>query len=544
VLELHAIAVKKAEGGGRFAVAMTAREKQRFLDGISDDTGAYCNMLGRVNVERSECSRVADRESIHAGIRDSVGFGALGRMVFGVMEEWMVEELRAEVAARQRDGNEEGEMRWSGVMGHVLRDQGRHEEAVEFEEKSFEISRRVLSEDDTDRGVYMNNLAITYGDLGRHEDALAMQESVLEFRQRVLPPNHPDIGDSMNNLALTYGALCRHEHALAMQESVLEFRRRVLPPNHPDIGSSMNNLALTYGALCRHEHAQAMAESALEFRRRVLPPGHPDIAMSLYNISLSYERAGDLWRAMDCARKAHNILQAALPPGHPHLKLAEKRVYLFEQRKAYSMGHASAVQYFREAGSVVISRHRGCGCAARDYMLQFDGFNTFVADVQLKDGCFYYEVLVVEIVDGGVQFGFCSGGFEPREHPGGEGAGDDASSWGVCGLRQLKWHAGSSAAFGSEWRVGDVICFALDMRAAGGAVLSVSVNGSFAAPNGVAFSGIDACYLSPALSGFGRYQVNFGDRPFAHPLPSADFMSVHDFNRENKRKKRRTERDA
>ena len=177
-------------------------------------------------------------------------------------------------------------------------------------------------------------------------------------------------------------------------------------------------------------------------------------------------------------------------------------------------------------------------------MLQFDSFNSFVADVKLKEGCFYYEVLVVEIVGGGVQFGFCSGAFESREHPGEEGAGDDASSWGVCGLRQEKWHAGSRAAFGSEWRVGDVVGFALDMRAAGGAVLSVSVNGSFAAPNGVAFSGIDARYLSPALSGDGRYQVNFGDRPFAHPLPSADFVSVHDFNRGKNRKRRRAERDA
>ena len=55
MLELHAIAVKKAEGGGRFEVAMTAPEKRRFLDGISRDFGAYYNMLGRVNVERSEC---------------------------------------------------------------------------------------------------------------------------------------------------------------------------------------------------------------------------------------------------------------------------------------------------------------------------------------------------------------------------------------------------------------------------------------------------------------------------------------------------------
>jgi hypothetical protein len=76
-----------------------------------------------------------------------------------------------------------------------------------------------------------------------------------------------------------------------------------------------------------------------------------------------------------------------------------------------------------------------------------------------------------------------------------------------------------------------MIGFALDMRVAGGAVLNVSVNGSFAAPNGVAFNSIDARCLSPALSGSGRYQVNFGDRPFAHPLPSADYMSVHDFGK-------------
>ena len=241
-------------------------------------------------------------------------------------------------------------------------------------------------------------------------------------------------------------------------------------------------------------------------------------------------------KAMDCAREAVVIYRAKLHPGHPHLKAAEQVVNHFDKMEEHSVQHTAAVQLFREAGSVTVLRHRGGGCAGPDYMLQFDHFNTFVADVKLKDGCFYYEVLVLEIVDSGVQFGFCSGGFEPREYPGGEGAGDDASSWGVCGLRQEKWHAGSSAAFGSEWRVGDVVGFAVDMRAAGSAVLSVSVNGSFAAPNGVAFSGIDARYLSPALSGDGRYQVNFGDRAFAHALPSADFMSVHDF--------RRAERDA
>ncbi len=104
-------------------------------------------MLGSVNVETSECSRAADRESIHAGIRDSVGFGQLGRMVFGVMEGWMAEEVRAQVAAKRISGNAKAELRWITVLGAVLGQQGRHDESVEVHhERALEISRLVLSE--------------------------------------------------------------------------------------------------------------------------------------------------------------------------------------------------------------------------------------------------------------------------------------------------------------------------------------------------------------------------------------------------------------
>jgi hypothetical protein len=79
------------------------------------------------------------------------------------------------------------------------------------------------------------------------------------------------------------------------------------------------------------------------------------------------------------------------------------------------------------------------------------------------------------------------------------------------------------------WCVGDVIGFALDERAAGSYVMSVSVNGSLVSPNGLAFSGIDAPFLSPALSGDGRDRASFGDRPFAHAPPGPEFVSVHEF---------------
>ena len=200
----------------------------------------------------------------------------------------------------------------------------------------------------------------------------------------------------------------------------------------------------------------------------------------------------------------------------------------------HSTAHAAAALAMSSAGSVIVTRHRGGGFAGPDYMLQFRDFNTFVADVKLCGGSFYFEVQVIEIEDRSLQFGCCSDGFEPREIADGEGAGDDGWSWGVCGLRQEKWHAGSNSEFGCAWRVGDVIGFALDMRTACAAVMSISVNGSFAEPNGTLFTAIDAPYLSPAFSGDGRFRVNFGNRPFAQ-APPCEHISVHEFHRSEKR---------
>ena len=153
VLELHAIAAKKEEGGGEFAVAMTADERLRFLRGIKTNHEEYYTMLGTVNAETSECSRPADRASIHDGIRSSVGFGKLSRMVFVVLEEWMEGQLRAQVASSEEAGDDAGVMEWNQTLALVLMQQG------------------------------------------RHADALAMGEQVLEFLRRVLPANHPDIGE-------------------------------------------------------------------------------------------------------------------------------------------------------------------------------------------------------------------------------------------------------------------------------------------------------------------------------------------------------------
>ena len=263
---------------------------------------------------------------------------------------------------------------------------------------------------------------------------------------------------------------------------------------------------MTYTALGRHDDALAMEKRCEEFSVRVF-------------VSMGFDE--DL---------VHRALANA--EGNPH-----QAMELLISAK-FTVGNAA--HCMQETCQIVLTRHRGSGFATIDGRLYFHEFNTFVADVKLCGGCFYWEVQVLDldIASGGalvacdtlhVQFGCCTDGFESHDDPGGEGAGDDASSWAVCGHRQEKWHAAMNSAFGSKWSVGVVIGFALDLRSAGSAVMSVSVNGSFAPPNGVVFSGIDAPYLSPALTGYGHYRVNFGDLPFAHAPPCSEFIYVHDF---------------
>ncbi len=198
VLELHAIASKKEEGKGRFAVAMTAQENERFLMNFCTDVcKQYLGMLGRVNAETSYCSRAEDRESIHEGIRRSVGFAKLNRMVFGVMEGWMEETLRAVLAAAVAAGDKKGEIKWKTVLADLCHEQGRNVEAIELYEgileqkKSWDFSAVEGSGLDD---ALLANLAVLYGDVGRHQDSLRLLEKSFEFRRRTLPDMHPELG--------------------------------------------------------------------------------------------------------------------------------------------------------------------------------------------------------------------------------------------------------------------------------------------------------------------------------------------------------------
>ena len=81
----------------------------------------------------------------------------------------------------------------------------------------------------------------------------------------------------------------------------------------------------------------------------------------------------------------------------------------------------------------------------------------------------------------------------------GEGAGDDASSWVICGHRHKRWVAGSDSRLGTKCRAGAAIGCAVGVHTASAVVTSVSVNGSLApTADGVAVAVSAAGHASSA----------------------------------------------
>jgi hypothetical protein len=156
----------------------------------------------------------------------------------------------------------------------------------------------------------------------------------------------------------------------------------------------------------------------------------------------------------------------------------------------------------------------------------FDRFETVGAPhAAVTAGKVYYEV-ELRRVGGNPQFGWCSRAFNTSIHEySGSGVGDDDTGWGVDGARRQRWHAGD-ARWGGSWNDGDTIGFAADL---GTGNLFFSVNGSWEAPNGLAFEGVQPeGGIYPALTASSPTAVvcNFGDKPWKFSPPDDSYLSI------------------
>ena len=205
------------------------------------------------------------------------------------------------------------------LMGQVLFQMGKFEEAKSHYEKSLALKLQLLGSEHCDVASSYNNLAIVLRDQGDLKEAKEYHERALAIMQQTLGPQHPDVATSYNNLGTVLSYQGDLKQAKEYHERALAIRQQTLGLQHADVASSYNSLANVLSDQGDRKQAKKYIERALAIMQQTLGPQHPDVASShnnLATVTVLSDR-GDLKQAKFTYERGLAIMQQTLGPQHP-----------------------------------------------------------------------------------------------------------------------------------------------------------------------------------------------------------------------------------
>ena len=251
-----------ASTGGRFDVALPDADARRFLSDIKNNSSAFFDMLALVKTERSECSRLEDRDRIFDAVRSiEGGFCSVDRMVFRAMESWFVRRLEMQVVSSQEQGLAADAAEWQRVLGMLLCDRSEYKPALVLLEQSHATLDLEYGVDDPRTLSSLRALADCSDEMGCEVKAHHLHETCLERRRRVLGPEHRDTLQSVCDVAEGLQNIGQYSRAVEMLESCWAVNKRVNGEQHRDSMDALFKLADCYRAMGQSQRALPILEA-------------------------------------------------------------------------------------------------------------------------------------------------------------------------------------------------------------------------------------------------------------------------------------------
>jgi tetratricopeptide (TPR) repeat protein len=218
----------------------------------------------------------------------------------------------------ERAGNDRARVEMLGILGTLLGNLDRYEEARVLLENARVLADKTLGPDSFQGASVLNSLGLLYASMGRFDDALAIHQQVLTIRRRVLGPEHPFLGSTLNNIGLVYYDLGRFPQALDYEEQAVELRRRALGKEHFEVAVALFNSSRTLRHLGRYAEAQARLDEARAIWQKTR--GRAETYIANYHLATADLRA-DSGRLSEARThyEAARAIYALLDPNHGSL---------------------------------------------------------------------------------------------------------------------------------------------------------------------------------------------------------------------------------
>lgn len=313
--------------GCKLEIAFSTTDETIFLQEVSHSS---LNMMkSKINVERSECFVLDDKEKIFTAIHQHhITFHELNYEIFCCIRKWMIRYLsnlyynnnNHDTAYRnhfilfklaivlQNQGNyKEAELKFRECLTYQIKDFGKimnvHicktmnylgeclmkqsntiQEAEGLFRQCLEIGMELLDNTDPCMLTIENNLAECLHYQEKYSEAEEKYRQCLMIRKAILGETHPDTLETLNNLALLLFHQGMFEESEKMLQECLQTMNLVMGTRHPFALTTLNNLALVLKRQDKYEEAKEMYRECLVIQKEVLGPRHPDTLITMNNL--------------------------------------------------------------------------------------------------------------------------------------------------------------------------------------------------------------------------------------------------------------------
>jgi CHAT domain-containing protein len=245
----------------------------------------------------------ADLGSLQLSARDYAGAAKSFERVVAIQEKLIP------------DSKELGEsLNDLGTAYRRLGDTGR---TVTVWERSLQILRKNLSDEDREVFAAMHNLGDLYSELGDYNRAQPLMEQSLALAIKKLGPEDMTVAIFLNNIARLRMARGELEQAEDPYMKSLAIREKLLKPNDPSIARLLGNMGVMYQERALLPKAEVCYSRALDIYRASIGEQNADAATLIHNLAVLHLLRRDFDGAEPLYKRALEIRRATLGATHP-----------------------------------------------------------------------------------------------------------------------------------------------------------------------------------------------------------------------------------
>jgi tetratricopeptide (TPR) repeat protein len=169
-------------------------------------------------------------------------------------------------------------------IGGILHSKGDFAAAELPGRKAWEISRRLLGEDDPRTLFDAVAYAAILDGLKRYDESEAIYRRALVIFETIFGPEHYEVAANLHNLAAVLCARGDLAHAEQLYRRALAVKEKLLGADSMDAALTLNNLGALLNLRGRPREAAVMLQSAVEILQNRLAPDHPNLIFARANL--------------------------------------------------------------------------------------------------------------------------------------------------------------------------------------------------------------------------------------------------------------------